>query len=109
MVLTAITWPTISAAVRSLKKPILLVTQKAQDILHPIWVDTHNVLRSSSGMNTLSMRRLSEVANMNLMEPSSEVFVSRTSGRPKWNMFFRVTRKPFGRLVIRLKSARSDW
>ena len=45
------------------------------------------------------------MANKNLTEPSSEVLVSRISGKPKWNMFLRVTRKPFGRFVIRLKSA----
>ena len=50
------------------------------------------------------MRWPSWVAKMNLMEPSSEVLVSRMSGRPKWNMFLRVTLKPFGRLVMRLKS-----
>ena len=77
----SITWPTISAGSRLRTSFIVPVWQKRQLSVQPTWLDTHNVPRSASGMNTISKSWPSWVRSSHLRVPSVDTCASTTSGR----------------------------
>ena len=66
------TWSTISAARRLRRKPMKPVAQKLHAIAQPTWVETHNVVRSSSGITTASIRAPSPATSTAFAVPSTE-------------------------------------
>ena len=73
-----ITWPMISAVLRSPRRPIFPVKQKAQRIAQPIWLEMQRVERSLPGITTDSTIAPSSVLKSSFFVPSA---ASRISSR----------------------------
>ena len=71
---------------------------------HPTWVETQNVMRGVSGMNTASTRRPSARRRSSLAVPSADRSARSTVGVEQAQSPARVARRAAGRSVIRSKS-----
>ena len=93
-------WFRISAADRLPWKPWRPVMQKRQFILQPAWELTQSVLRSPSGIITVSMPAPSPKGKRYFRVPSREVWTSVGATRPGSYFSVSACRPALERLVI---------
>ncbi len=74
----------ISAVVKLRLKPCRPVEQNTQLTAHPACVEIHNVPRSASGMNTVSIALPSPTSSIHLRVPSAAVMSLSTFGAAIW-------------------------
>ncbi len=97
------TWPAISDAVRLRVNPIAPVAQNAHCNAQPACDEMHNVIRSPSGIATLSIASLSDRRNRNFSVPSTDFWRAAISRRGRVNSSASASRSDLGNSVISSK------
>jgi hypothetical protein len=99
------TWSTISPARRLRAKPSAPVAQKLHASGQPTWVETHSVVRSSSGISTASTSAPSRARSAALSVPSRERCTESTSRARASHCCASRSRSSRPRSVIAAKSS----